>query len=153
MGYPAYIRCILTGPKDLLVGHRTSWGILPQTPVFSLRSARRRDEGPNEATRGVWGVFPLRGRRLIRRNIYIAHLSSRKHHTYSRSEFLFFYTLRIHDTIGATQVVAAPCTNPIASSLEMGSTFDFLFSKSTPKKLSATCNISGLKVVHINCPD
>jgi hypothetical protein len=29
-----------TGPKDLLVSHRTSWGILPQTPVFSLRSAR-----------------------------------------------------------------------------------------------------------------
>jgi hypothetical protein len=28
------------GPKDLLVSHRTSWGILPQTPVFSLRSAR-----------------------------------------------------------------------------------------------------------------
>jgi hypothetical protein len=27
-------------PKDLLVSHRTSWGILPQTPVFSLRSAR-----------------------------------------------------------------------------------------------------------------
>jgi hypothetical protein len=26
------------GPKDLLVNHRTSWGILPQTPVFSLRS-------------------------------------------------------------------------------------------------------------------
>jgi hypothetical protein len=26
-----------TGPK---VRHRTSWGILPQTPVFSLRSAR-----------------------------------------------------------------------------------------------------------------
>jgi hypothetical protein len=29
-----------SGPKDLLVSHRTSWGILPQTPVFSLRSAR-----------------------------------------------------------------------------------------------------------------
>jgi hypothetical protein len=28
-----------TGPKDLLVGHRTSWWILPQTPVFSLCSA------------------------------------------------------------------------------------------------------------------
>jgi hypothetical protein len=28
------------GPKDLLVCHRTSWGILPQTPVFSLLSAR-----------------------------------------------------------------------------------------------------------------
>jgi hypothetical protein len=28
-----------SGPKDLLVGYRTSWGILPQTPVFSLRSA------------------------------------------------------------------------------------------------------------------
>jgi hypothetical protein len=28
------------GPKDLLVCYRTSWGILPQTPVFSLRSAR-----------------------------------------------------------------------------------------------------------------
>jgi hypothetical protein len=26
--------------KDLLASHRTSWGILPQTPVFSLRSAR-----------------------------------------------------------------------------------------------------------------
>ena len=26
-------------PKDLLVSHRTSWGILPQSPVFSLRSA------------------------------------------------------------------------------------------------------------------
>jgi hypothetical protein len=25
---------------DLLISHRTSWGILPQTPVFSLRSAR-----------------------------------------------------------------------------------------------------------------
>jgi hypothetical protein len=31
---------VWTAPKDLLVGHRTSWGILPQTPVFSLRSAR-----------------------------------------------------------------------------------------------------------------
>jgi hypothetical protein len=30
----------LPGPTDLLVSHRTSWGILPQTPVFSLRSAR-----------------------------------------------------------------------------------------------------------------
>jgi hypothetical protein len=28
-----------TGPMDLLVGRRTSWGILPQAPVFSLRSA------------------------------------------------------------------------------------------------------------------
>jgi hypothetical protein len=28
------------GPNDLLVRHRASWGILPQTPVFSLRSAR-----------------------------------------------------------------------------------------------------------------
>src|SRR5277367_543429 len=28
------------GPKDLVLSHRTSWGILPQTPVFSLRSAR-----------------------------------------------------------------------------------------------------------------
>jgi hypothetical protein len=28
------------GPKDLLVTHRASWGILPHTPVFSLRSAR-----------------------------------------------------------------------------------------------------------------
>jgi hypothetical protein len=28
------------GPKDLLASHRTSWGILPKTPVFSLRSAR-----------------------------------------------------------------------------------------------------------------
>jgi hypothetical protein len=26
------------GPKDLLVSHRTSWGVLPQTLVFSLRS-------------------------------------------------------------------------------------------------------------------
>jgi hypothetical protein len=30
------------GPKDLLVSHRASWGILPQTLVFSLRSARCR---------------------------------------------------------------------------------------------------------------
>jgi hypothetical protein len=29
------------GPNDPLVRHRASWGILPQTPVFSLRSARR----------------------------------------------------------------------------------------------------------------
>jgi hypothetical protein len=29
------------GPKDLLVSSRASWGILPQTTVFSLRSARR----------------------------------------------------------------------------------------------------------------
>jgi hypothetical protein len=29
-----------TGPNELVVGHRTSWGILPQTPVFSLRPAR-----------------------------------------------------------------------------------------------------------------
>jgi hypothetical protein len=28
------------GQKDLLVTHRTSWGILPQTPVFSLRSVK-----------------------------------------------------------------------------------------------------------------
>jgi hypothetical protein len=36
-------RCQLTehpGPNDLSVSYRTSWGILPQTPVFSLRSAR-----------------------------------------------------------------------------------------------------------------
>jgi hypothetical protein len=31
---------MLPDPKDMLVSHRTSWGILPQTPVFSLRSAR-----------------------------------------------------------------------------------------------------------------
>jgi hypothetical protein len=33
---------VWAGPEGLLVGHRTSWGILPQTPVFSLRSARCR---------------------------------------------------------------------------------------------------------------
>jgi hypothetical protein len=40
-GNPIWCR---TGPKDLLVGHRISWGILPQTPVFSLRSARCRGQ-------------------------------------------------------------------------------------------------------------
>jgi hypothetical protein len=28
------------GKEGVLVSHRASWGILPQTPVFSLRSAR-----------------------------------------------------------------------------------------------------------------
>ena len=27
------------GPYLLVISHRNSWGILPQTPVFSLRSA------------------------------------------------------------------------------------------------------------------
>jgi hypothetical protein len=40
------------GPKDLLVSHRTSWGILPQTPVFSLRSARCHWESSHS-----WSVF------------------------------------------------------------------------------------------------
>jgi hypothetical protein len=31
-----------SGPKDLRVGSRTSWGILPQTPVLLLSSARCR---------------------------------------------------------------------------------------------------------------
>jgi hypothetical protein len=39
---PVDVFGVWTGPKDLLVGHRTSWGILPQTPVFSLRSTRSR---------------------------------------------------------------------------------------------------------------
>ena len=42
MDDPSYQLSLLreTGPTDLLACHRTSWGILPQTPVFSLRSAR-----------------------------------------------------------------------------------------------------------------
>jgi hypothetical protein len=36
--YPAQWKSVWDA-KDLLVPHRTSWGILPQTPVFSLRSA------------------------------------------------------------------------------------------------------------------
>jgi hypothetical protein len=35
------------GPSHLLVSHRTSWGILPQTPVFSLRSAPLSPVQPN----------------------------------------------------------------------------------------------------------
>jgi hypothetical protein len=34
--------CSGSGPKGLMVGHRISWGILSQTPVFSLRSVRCR---------------------------------------------------------------------------------------------------------------
>ena len=59
------------GPKDLVLSHRASWGILPQTPVFSLRSARchwyrsitvlTEHPGPNhllESHRTSWGILP-----------------------------------------------------------------------------------------------
>jgi hypothetical protein len=37
---PSHSMTELPSPSNLLVSHRTSRGILPRTPVFSLRSAR-----------------------------------------------------------------------------------------------------------------
>jgi hypothetical protein len=56
-----------TGPKDLLVGHRISWGILLQTPVFSLRSARCRGRASSLLCRS-----PLDSPRPVRPSLHFS---------------------------------------------------------------------------------
>jgi hypothetical protein len=84
------------------VGHRTSWGILPQTPVFSLRSARchwgkapslsglehpgpkpllvsqlhPRQRAERSEKAGVWGRIPQEARSPTYKDIYICSWST-----------------------------------------------------------------------------
>ena len=62
----SYEPTFLGGNPPVLVSHRTSWGILPQTPVFSLRSARCHGHGSLETpsppfftTPGLASLGPL----------------------------------------------------------------------------------------------
>jgi hypothetical protein len=101
----------LPAPSDLFVCHRTSWGILPQTPVLSLRSACCRwntsitvsaeHPGPKDLDvnhRTSWGILPQTSRALI--PMYIYYLPKYHFANASSSGYAFVLFSRKANSVG-----------------------------------------------------